>query len=885
MKNKLIISSLAGLLIFSCVSNQKINSNVNSVNTEKSFSDRSIAEESSSQYLQSLFQEVESGRAIDETLDVAKASCSIGDGAECILNKKADEISQKDIMSTASAPNIPITKASLILDNDKSFYTKLKAIRNAKKNIRMVYFIYSNDDSSSVLTQELIKKAQSGVKVKLLVDFITNFKFYDLFKYMENQGKGNIDIRFYNFPAQRILEDAVYTTLPCPEASSSPSSKECYDSKMKLIQKKNLTSTEFSQLFLTGLYGKSATALKLSLGMGAQVSKEDFKSSDDSIDPETMKDFFQLLFDAAIKNEFLAKVKLQFAMITHGKQINPILNEIIGRLPIINDSKPLFGSRKITHGEEWDHLTDYIHHKLLVVDGHEFQLGGRNIEDSYHMKKRISPTGKYLFKDTDFHAYTTDGGAIQVEETFDRLFNFETMVANLKKVETYLNPDYLANMDPVVSASQDCADTIKRGELKPTSAGYCIHQMYDSQPGYISAEDRYAVIEQDMKKSAQRYLAVFPKMLSDVEPTEYFKDTWNLKAAGFQDDLSLSDVKSAQFYYLENLPFDKDRKKLRRQAGSVFKKDDKYDKNIHLMWYKQLENACHISQIEKRQVRVIFNNAYLLLPSGLTYTLGKMMNGAFGDCSKVKITFLTNSFNTSDLNVINILARYQMSMLFKYQQALVDKKSNKRWFPQIELYEYYSKTMGSEYSLHTKLALFDTNFIIGSANLDVRSYYMDTNNAIMINNAPDLSSKYISFIEDLMADPSKTTRQNEMLLSYYTDSKDKHSQSDINIEDENRLILQGIINYFAEKRNAKLRAAGQPEKDGFSFITPERFDSILKVVNTMGTHVSYNTYKLLTFKGNKNYVDMLAESENLDSETKGRIRKISNEFNNMFKVL
>lgn len=75
----------------------------------------------------------------------------------------------------ASAANIPVTEGEIITNNDVAFQKKLSMIESAKREIRMVYFIYQNDVSSSRLNEALIAKAEAGVKVSLMVDFITNY--------------------------------------------------------------------------------------------------------------------------------------------------------------------------------------------------------------------------------------------------------------------------------------------------------------------------------------------------------------------------------------------------------------------------------------------------------------------------------------------------------------------------------------------------------------------------------------------------------------------------------------------------------------------------------------------------------------------------------------
>jgi cardiolipin synthase C len=858
----LVISILSGLMIFSCTSSYK---NQTTFQSNVPFYDREPASES----LQKLFMDTEEGVGVESVVHeingyIPDKNKKCGNIFQCLVQRRAKALTGDDVMKASSSFQLTAKKAELITDNDKSFYTKLNAIRNAKKSIRMVYYIYSNDDSSSVISRELIKKAQAGVKVKLLVDFITNYKMMDLFQYMAKAGNGNIDIRFYNFPTERILRDAVYMTTPCPKQSDNPSSKECMNHKKNLIGSTN--STYFSKMFLTGLYGKSAGALKLSLGLGGKLDPADFKPQvgDEPTDPEAIKAFFGLLKDAIIDNNLGAKIKLQFAMIFMAGQVNPVLDKLTGVLPIIDTSKSDVG---ISHAEEWDHFSDYVHHKLLAVDERVFQLGGRNIEDSYHMKQRLQgqgrvASGKYIFKDTDFYVETLDTGARQIEIAFDKMFNFNQMVASMGKVNQYLDFDLIANADQNGYAATNCA---KSGT---SDIERCIKQGKTQFPGYASVEARLAKVASDMIGNASAYLQAYPGMSSsNSESRTLFKSEFNELLTG-------RDLETAQLFYLENLSFDKDAKVPVRHVGSKFRKDLKYEKNIHLMWYKELENACYISKNENRDVRVIFHNAYLILPSGIMYTLGKMMNGGFGDCSKVHVTFLTNSFNTSDLNVINILARYQMAMVFKYQEGL-KRKQYQAWSPKIDMYEYFSEKMGAGFSLHSKLALFDNDIIVGSANLDVRSYYMDTNNAMLIRNAPNLANEYRNYVEAMLRDSRQTTRIDTSYVKY----------SSAQIQGEDQAIVQGIIDYFLAKSNAKKRAAGLPESTSYKFATDKRMGDAINTIHEMGTHVSFNAYKLLTDKGRKNYVEMLAESEETNSDTRMKLRKVYDEFNNMFKVL
>jgi phosphatidylserine/phosphatidylglycerophosphate/cardiolipin synthase-like enzyme len=859
VRKLILISTLSCLSILSCTSSEKSAQEATSENRDVA----SIAYSADDAYFEELFSET-------------AEQCSSVNFINCGKRKSARELTREEIQEIATTGNLNVgskfKEAQLIVDNDVSFDKKLSAISNAKKEIRMVYFIYANDDSSALITNALIKKAQEGVRVKLLVDFITNFGNYDLFATMmkegvDRKGNKNIDVRFYNFPAADILRDAVFTTLPCPN-DDKPGAKSCYKDKKKKMESMGDTNF-FSKLFLAGLYGKSATALKISIGMGAQVTKEDFakKEGEEEIDIEKLKDFFQLLYEAQVKGNFFAKVKLQFAMIAYGSQLNPLVNQLTGRLPIIKEQSLItkIFSSKPSHSDLWDHLTDYVHHKLIVVDGREFQLGGRNIEDSYHMKSRVSGKGKYIFKDTDFHAVTEAGGAKSIEASFDRMFNFEEMVAKADRVEKYIPFKYIANSNQLGYAAMQCGEKIAKGLVKESAMDKCILKGAEQVPGYANDEARFAAVKSGLEAAVTNYN---DKYLANKS----YRDSWkkNSKTTKFSDNLSEKDLNTAEIYYLENTPYDVKAKNLVRRIGAKFKRDESYNKNIHQLWYKELENACRLSQEQESEVRVVFHNAYLMMPSGLMYTMAKMMNGTFGDCSNVRVTFLTNSFETTDLNVVNIFSRYQMIQLFRYYSGMKNYektlwsspralKKHKGWNPKLEYFEYKASSMGTGISLHTKLAVFGNDVFVGSANLDVRSYFMDTNNGVLVRNAQDLKNDYLKYVDSIISDKSQAQELTAHFASY---TEERALQ-------ENEAILKAMLARWDKKGR----------------INEAKKQVILKSIDNLGTRISGATFKILTYRGGEDYADMFNENEKLDSESKKGLRRISNEFNDLFKVL
>lgn len=755
-----------------------------------------------------------------------------------------------------STGSLKLIDGQLIRDNDAAFDKKLQMIQRATQEIRMVYFIYANDDSSSLINNALIEKAQSGVKVKLLVDFITNYKSLDLFQMLEREGKGNIKTYFYNFPGAQIIQDANYMTLPCP-ANTTPDHDACYKSKMATMNAMadRKSPSAFSKIFLSGLYGKNSLAIKVAMGYGAEIDPANYKQGapKSQEDKDNLIDFVQLASDAFINDSIIAKIKLSMAMTAYGDTLNPLVNEATGRLPLRSIEK------NKSHGELWDHLSDYTHHKLLTIDGAEFILGGRNIEDSYHMKERVGSAGKYIFIDTDFWGKTAHGGIAQMDASYDKILQ-TTMVADLNRVVRVMPFDFIANSrrssaevpSPSEMAVGNCLVMKPKIEL---DLAECILARLPRMSGYKSLQNRIDSEVRNMKASADRYMA------------KYVNSGKKVNEKGF-GELSANDLQTADVNYLENINFKKDT--LQRIIGSKLGSENKNNKNIQAAWYGALENACRVSRKQERDMTAYIHSAYLLMPSGMIHRIAKMMNNDYGDCSRVKIVFITNSPETTDLAPINLLARYQLGALFDHYTGLlqyetefnnqVDEQGVKRWkykrfFPTMEYYEY-KKSEGVGQSLHTKMSLIGDDMIIGSANADVRSYYMDTNNALMIRNAKELNQQYRNFIQGLI---SSGRVENKM--------KSFIGKSVAELRAENSYMLD--VSAKRWKQEGKL--------------TPERKTQILDTLDKAGQKITMTTKKLITFRGEFDFNNFQSENDNRYIINK-ELNEMANAFDGTFKV-
>ncbi|AZZ37883.1 hypothetical protein CIK05_14100 [Bdellovibrio sp. qaytius] len=811
-------------------------------------------------------------------------------------NSGARTLDSETVAKRASSGKLPLTNGEIIIDNDAALDSKVNLIRSATRSIRMAYFIYADDDSSSIMTSELIKKAQAGVKVSLLVDFITNYSRIDFYQMMVQEGRGNIDVRFYNFPSVRIQRDAIYMTLPCPSVTK-PDSDTCKKSKEAAMKTMNMNSpTFFSSLFLSGLYSKNGVAMKIALGIGGEIDPAKMKSGAGETSEEDMArmmEFLKLYFEAKVKGNVGSMIKLTIAMFMYGEQLNPIVNELSGRIPLASDSETLPG-KKTTHAEEWDHITDYTHHKLIAVDGRAFQLGGRNVEDSYHMKSRIpvkegeTPKGKYIFMDTDFRGETGPGGIAAIEKSFDRSFNFREMVAPIAEVQRVVPADLAMNNMALGEAAQVCMAQAQANKLT-TSMDNCIKAAMRSSAQFLPTSARVSEAKKALDASVTNYTNNYARNGAKVIRDNVKGEAWSPNVG----KLTGEDLRTSEVYYVENTSFNvkaKSEEDIVRRAGSRIGGEKFYNKNIHALWYRGLENACAVSKKENKETRVILHSAYLFMPSGLIHKIAKMLNGDYGDCSRVRITLLTNSFATTDLNVINIFARYQMNQLFSRYQGLQQyaKQNNKtRFFPTLEYYEYNAAGTGAGVSLHTKLSLLGNDMIIGSANADARSYGMDTNNAVFIRNAYNMNRDYVNFIDRIIGDSRRTKNATNDYSFMKADQ----------LRAENNMILGTMICRW--DKTASCHNMADPSKSGQMNATDvkstrfsqERVTEMLKTIDDIGQRVSVDTYRILNFRKEFDQVEAQSDtgkgSQNNQEEQwlENEMNQISNSFDDFFKVL
>ena len=657
-------------------------------------------------------------------------------------------LTDNDLKKDASAWPLKANDGFVFTDNDAAFQNKIKMIRGATQSIDLSYYIYSDDYSSSYLSRELIAKAKSGVKVRLLVDYETNYANLDLFSMLEEQGKGaggaaNLTVRFYNRPTANIVKDAVYMTMGCPKGKAQQHPEACSPEKFAEVDKlfadekidgvpvagRNISNLDIgnSGLFLSGLYSKRGDLIAQAVVSGEGIDPKAMKQGAPPVtaeQKENLKKLAKIYWQSKTGNLFqmiAADAELYFIFGQFGQQLKPIKNQVTAILPVDRQMGP-------DELRDWDHYTDYTHHKFLLVDGSAVQMGGRNVEDSYHMNPDplVNQEKTYIFMDTDIFA-SLNGGA-EVGAAFDKLWNFTPMVARLEEVRQQAPNDFVVNLQ---YAEETCSSVKGSQGFEP-----CVAEEQQAHVHDLAA--RLADQQRNLEKNARIY-------------QESYLPGKPQGAAGYRLD------PGSVLGYLENLPFDKDlpADQRRRSYGALSGQEAEGDKYIHDVWIREIDGIC-AQATPSDPKRIILHNAYFFPAANLNQSLSRLVDGK-SDCSNVTVSVLTNSFDTTDLNVVNLMAHQTIRAFTEYY---LDHKN-----PRQAKFEYfeYQKPPATEFnrSLHSKVSVFGDDIVIGSANADVRSFMMDSNNAMLVRNAPVLIKDYLAFVDGILANPARVKNLNK----------------------------------------------------------------------------------------------------------------------------
>lgn len=691
------------------------------------------------------------------------------------------------VIATTSPPagiTLRGRSAVLLTDNDDAFRTKIDMIRSATVSIDAAYYIYTNDESSSFFSQELIAAAKRGAHVRLLVDLWNNYKYLDLFDAMQREGakgQGHLEVRFYNRPTRNMVMDAAYATLPCP----STDKKGCAEWKSAEIERRvpnglgvlnpfvpgNITASEVgnSGLFLSGLYTQDFNLMSFAVKRGQSLDTSAIQQGDSKLTPKNIDKFTTLakVFWTARAGRgfqrFIAGIKLSLARAIYGEVINPIYDTISAYLPV--DSRNFADSAR-----DWEHMQDSLHQKFLLVDRRRLVVGGRNVENAYHMHpnnfthpNRFTGVDR-VFRDTDLALELEDGGA-PVQQIFESLWSFVPMVATLDDIRAVAPNDFAANLERFKAARARCAKLAEAGQEK------CVKRVFRSSA--LPLEARITRQIDNIENAAARYARDYHPAPTDP-------------ARQFPVD------RGSALSYLANLPFSPGPalSAARRVFDPTAGDEAATGKAIHAHLADALEKICPSATAEQPQ-QVVIHSAYVLMPSRLMAQLGRMLTGQI-DCRHVTVTVLTNSRDTTDLSVMNQINSHVLAALLDHV-ALSRDPARAATF---RYYEYQRQPGVPVETLHSKVWVLGDDVFIGSANADTRSFMMDSNNGILIHDAPALVSRYLAFIDLIRND---RTLVKELTEAYAPAARDKLVEQDLS-RIRGYAGKLGLVPYLSEVR-------------------------------------------------------------------------------------
>jgi len=180
---------------------------------------------------------------------------------------------------------------------------------------------------------------------------------------------------------------------------------------------------------------------------------------------------------------------------------------------------------------------------------------------------------------------------------------------------------------------------------------------------------------------------------------------------------------------------------------------------------------------------------------------------------------LTNSIETTDLNVVNLVAHQTIKAFDDFYEKKSDPKKRAR-FEYLE----YQMTLEDGYfrSLHSKVSVFGDDIIIGSANADVRSFMMDSNNAMLVRNAPELLKSYTAFVDQIIKQPGRVNNMNR----YFRETRHEI----IKAQDE-ASFLNYLDNKFAFYRDQPESRKAQ-EKAKVSGLMDDAYNQMTEILNS-----------------------------------------------------
>lgn len=174
----------------------------------------------------------------------------------------------------------------------------------------------------------------------------------------------------------------------------------------------------------------------------------------------------------------------------------------------------------------------------------------------------------------------------------------------------------------------------------------------------------------------------------------------------------------------------------------------------------------------------------------------------------------------------------------------------------------YSKLM----SLHSKVFLLDNyGVLIGSANGDLRSYFMDTNNGVLIHGADEFTHNFIKWLDSLKAEEAANNSvfvdETMTLLNF---GQRIHAQKEGDVRGLFKTLYEGELKRLVNERIHQWRQKSIEDSEADPHATEKKaekllyfFPSLLNSVAFLASEVYTMSDKLVSGKlseGEKKYL-------------------------------
>ena len=234
-----------------------------------------------------------------------------------------------------------------------------------------------------------------------------------------------------------------------------------------------------------------------------------------------------------------------------------------------------------------------------------------------------------------------------------------------------------------------------------------IDSQKDYRAGYElmwNANDNLHFIPVALAQNSKTFNEQKRKMMENARDFELRIERFRKRVAAGTSSLHKSEVDSVAVRYTENLYY-----------------EDLDKKEILKHWKYLIEN------INPKQGDIEIISAYMYLYPEIISSLKIALEKG------VNINIYTNSFVTTDLNMVNVAAYRDFKM---WQQELTGNAIGTLKFYELDL----EKGTGS---LHAKIMKVGNTLVIGSANLDPRNFKGDTNNMMFLDfeHSPGFANK------------------------------------------------------------------------------------------------------------------------------------------------